>query len=100
MACGTPVIAARTAGDAEHVLDNGRYGVLVEPGKLQQLADAILLQTGPDAVRPCSRAAEFARNISMRRYVTLFDMLSEEAGVRSLDGTIGSNPAERFLPAA
>lgn len=78
MACGTPVIAATTAGDAQHVLDHGRYGLLVEQNAIQQLADAILKQTGPDAVRPGERAAEFDRRISMHRYVQLFDMLLEQ----------------------
>ena len=77
MACGTPVIAARTAGDAEHVLGHGRYGVLVDPNAIQQLAGAILKQTGPDPVRPEERAAKFDRSISMHCYVQLFDKLIE-----------------------
>ena len=52
MACGTPVIASRTAGDAEHVLDGGKYGILVDPYDVEQLADAITCQTGPNRVGP------------------------------------------------
>ena len=75
MACGTPIIASRTAGDAEHVLGDGRYGVVVEPKDIDQLADAILRQTGPEAIGPGDRAAAFSRHITMRRYFWLFDAL-------------------------
>jgi glycosyltransferase involved in cell wall biosynthesis len=93
MACGTPVIAARTAGDAQQVLGHGRYGVLVEPNAIQQLADAILEQTGPNAVRPGARAADFDRSISMHRYVQLFDMLIERKAERPVD-----RRRDRFKP--
>ena len=41
MACGTPVVASRTGGLAE-IVEDGRSGVLVEPGNAEELAQAIL----------------------------------------------------------
>jgi len=41
MACGVPSIAT-SVGSAPEVLDNGRYGLLVQPGNEKDLTDAIL----------------------------------------------------------
>ena len=75
MACGTPVIAARTAGDAGHVLDQGRYGLLVDPFDVEGLAAALVRQTGTDRVEPGDRVQSFTRDRSMARYIQLFDRL-------------------------
>jgi glycosyltransferase involved in cell wall biosynthesis len=77
MACNTPVVASRTAGDAEHVLGSGKFGLLVDPRDIEQLAAAILRQVGPDPVRPGARAENFSRAAAMRRYVRLFDRLAD-----------------------
>lgn len=79
MACGTPVIAARSAGDAEHVLQSGRYGVLVDANDVEGLALAILCQTGAGRVEPGDRARSFDRAQSMRQYLRLFDELVQNA---------------------
>ena len=71
MACGTPVIASRTAGNAEDVLDHGRYGVLVDPGDPESIAAALLLQCSDVARRPEGRAMEFSRNSSLEAYADL-----------------------------
>lgn len=78
MACDAPVIASRSAGDAEDVLDNGRYGVLVDPRDIGQMAEALLCQTGPNPIRPGSRALAFSRSDTMRQYIRLFDQLSAQ----------------------
>ena len=75
MACGTPVIASHTAGDAGHVLGQGRFGVLVQPCDAGQLAAAILRQTGAHPVLPAGRAESFDRGLATRRFVALFDTL-------------------------
>ena len=80
MACGTPVIASRTAGDAEHVLDGGRFGVLVDPHDVEGLAAALVRQTGAGAIEPGNRVMSFARDSAMARYIQLFDQLA--AGAR------------------
>jgi glycosyltransferase involved in cell wall biosynthesis len=78
MACDTSVVASRTAGDAEDVLDNGRYGVLVDPRDIGQMAEALLCQTGPNSIRPRSRALAFSRSDTMRQYIRLFDQLGAQ----------------------
>lgn len=84
MACGTAVIASRTAGDSELVLGLGRYGTLVDPDDVIQLRDAMLRQTGPDAIRPGTRAHCFDRTIALRRYIRLFDELVEQNRKRNV----------------
>lgn len=79
MACGTPVIASRTAGDAQQVLADGRYGILVDPQDIDGIASSLLRQTGGDTVLPGERAMSFARSLAMRRYVRMFDQLIDEA---------------------
>lgn len=72
MACGTPVVASTTAGDASHLLGNGRYGVLVEPLDEEALANAILRQAGPNPVMPGDRAMQFHRGATLNAYLALF----------------------------
>ena len=76
MACGTPVIASRTAGDAGHVLDGGRFGLLVDPGDVDGLAAALVRQVGADPVMPGDRVQSFTRDLAMDRYIQLFDQLT------------------------
>ena len=75
MACGTPVVASRTAGDAEHVLGGGEYGILVDPHDVEGLAAALIRQTGTGPVEPGTRVMSFARDRAMSRYVRMFDQL-------------------------
>lgn len=75
MACDTAVIASRTAGDAEDVLDNGKHGVLVDPRDIGQMTEALLRQTGPNPICPGTRARAFNRSDTMRQYLRLFDQL-------------------------
>lgn len=72
MACGTPVIASTAAGDAVHLLDNGRYGLLVDPMDKAALARTILVQTGPVPVMPGDRAMQFQRGSTLNSYLALF----------------------------
>lgn len=60
MACNVPIVAAHTAGDAPEVLGYGRYGLLVHPTDAAALADAILLQAGPERCLPGDRIADYA----------------------------------------
>jgi glycosyltransferase involved in cell wall biosynthesis len=59
LACGTPVLASRTAGNADLVLDGGRYGILFDPADTDQMARAILRQCSKFVVCPAGRANAF-----------------------------------------
>lgn len=75
LACGTPVVASRTAGDARHVLDGGKYGLLVDPHDIEGLAAALIRQTGPDRIGTGTRVQSFTRDQALARYIRLFDQL-------------------------
>jgi glycosyltransferase involved in cell wall biosynthesis len=72
LACRTPIIASRTAGDAEQLLSRGRFGVLIDPKDEEGLAAALLEQVGPDAIYPGSRALAFNRAVVLEDYMRLF----------------------------
>jgi len=71
LACGTPVVASRTAGNAEDVLDFGRYGLLVDPDDPAGMATALLVQTSAEAQLPGDRASEFSKESTLRAYAEL-----------------------------
>jgi len=74
LAVGTPILASRQAGDAVHVLDDGRFGVLVEAGDPAGIAAGILRQLD-DPVRPDDRAAQYRLGETYERYLEVFDRL-------------------------
>jgi glycosyltransferase involved in cell wall biosynthesis len=64
-ACGLPVVASRIGGIPEYV-DDGRSGVLFEPGNASALADAVRrLVDQPQLFRNMSREA---RTIALERF--------------------------------
>jgi glycosyltransferase involved in cell wall biosynthesis len=67
LACGTPVVAARSAGNAQQVLGYGRFGLLVDPLDVAGMAQAMLYQAGTDPCRPHSRAADFTAEAAINR---------------------------------
>jgi glycosyltransferase involved in cell wall biosynthesis len=71
IACGTPVIASRRAGNAEEILDNDRYGLLIDPDDAEQMAAGILRQLGPLRVLPGDRARDYDRRIALDAYAKL-----------------------------
>jgi glycosyltransferase involved in cell wall biosynthesis len=73
LACGTPIVASRTAGDAELILDGGRFGLLADPADPADWAGAILRQLSSDRVVPGDRADRFSRQAALASYLTLFD---------------------------
>lgn len=72
LACGTPVIASTTAGDARQLLSSNKYGVLVDPADHDCLAAALLQQTGPNRIYPGNRALAFNRALVLEDYLRLF----------------------------
>lgn len=77
LACGTPIVASRTAGNAVEILGNGRYGVLVDPLDTEQIAAAILQQIDDrQKVVSNNRANDFDREKSLDQYQLLFRSLA------------------------
>lgn len=76
LACETPVVASRTAGNAEDVLDYGRYGLLVEPDDPEGMAAALLVQCGNEVQPPGDRASQFSRTAMLDAYA---DLILEDA---------------------
>ncbi|WP_165356370.1 glycosyltransferase [Sphingosinicella sp. BN140058] len=71
LACGRPIVASRTAGNAEEVLGSGRYGRLIDPADVHGLAKALLDQTGATPIRPGARATAFSRNRALDEFAVL-----------------------------
>jgi glycosyltransferase involved in cell wall biosynthesis len=81
LACGTPIVASRTAGSAEDVLDFGRHGLLVDPADPEGMAAALVRQVGDDKLMPGDRALDFSRDAALDAYADL--ILGEAAKPRS-----------------
>ncbi|HEU5382647.1 MAG TPA: glycosyltransferase family 4 protein [Ktedonobacteraceae bacterium] len=84
MACGLACVATYVSG-SEDLLQNGRYGVLVEPEDAEKLAEALLLLLRkPDLARHYGQLARkhieqnFAFHQVMCRYQALYEMLFAE----------------------
>ncbi len=73
LAVDVPVVATREAGDSVQVLDDGRYGLLVDAGETEAMADAILRQLSPEQVRPGERAAHYDIEVTLERYAVGVD---------------------------
>ena len=79
LACGTPVVASRTAGNAEEVLDYGRCGLIVDHADAEGMGEALLIQCSERRISPGERAEDFSRAASLQTYTDLFDELTFEA---------------------
>jgi len=81
LACGTPMVVSRTAGNAAAILDDGRYGVLADPRDADSFARGILAQFETQTrVDPGTRAEAFDRSVAMAAYQSLFEELLTPAG--------------------
>lgn len=84
MACGTAVVAARSAGNAAEILDQGRYGVLTDPDDPMALAQALLMQMDPERrILPGDRAEAFSLAATLAAYGDLFGALPMHEGAAS-----------------
>ncbi len=71
LAIGVPVVAARQAGDARHVLGEGKYGALADADDPASIAAAILTQLGPDPVLPGNRVEAYRLSATHELYLDL-----------------------------
>jgi glycosyltransferase involved in cell wall biosynthesis len=80
MGCGTPVISTRCEHGPPEILDNGRYGVLVEPCNPAALAAAMdevaTLRARFPAALLRQRAEEFSYAACASRYMAMFKALA------------------------
>ena len=67
LALDVPIVASRSAGNAQEVLGDGRFGLLVDPLDINGMAQALLHQTSADARRPGNRAADFSADDAIAR---------------------------------
>ena len=74
LAVGTPVVASTQAGDAAYVLDDGRYGVLVDADDAESIAAGILAQLD-NPVLPGSRAEDYDLASTHARYLEVLEAL-------------------------
>ena len=97
MACGTPVVAARTAGNAAEVLDGGRYGLLVDPLDVAGMAEAILRQCDPATrILPGARAAQFDINRTLDAYARVFEQALGRAVSPPRPSRRSASPQSRY----
>lgn len=74
LAVGTPVVASRQAGDAAHVLDDGKYGALVDADDPASIAEGIVRQLA-DPVLPGDRVEQYQLEGTHERYLDLLRAL-------------------------
>jgi glycosyltransferase involved in cell wall biosynthesis len=89
LACDVPIVAARSAGNAQEVLGYGRFGLLVDPTDVEGMAQAILYQTSADACRPAGRAGDFSAAVALARACT---------AVTDTAGRHAPGPSEAAVP--
>lgn len=76
LAAGLPIVATRCPSGPDEILDQGRWGVLVDVGDIQQMAVALhqsLLQPRPVAARLMNRAREFSEEKAIESYLELWN---------------------------
>ena len=71
LAVGVPLVASRQAGDARHVLDEGRFGTLVDADDPASIAKGLLSQLSDDAIRPGDRVEDYRLTRTHERYLEL-----------------------------
>jgi len=73
LACGCPVVATRSPGGQEEILENGRYGILVAAGDAAALGEGMLrvLEEPVDKGKLVQRASYFSREKAVLAYTEL-----------------------------
>ena len=71
MAVDAPVVASRQAGDARHVLDEGRFGALVDADNPASIAKGLLDQLSATPLRSGDRVEQYRLSRTHERYLEL-----------------------------
>lgn len=83
MACDLPVVAARSAGNAQEVLRYGCHGLLVDPMDIEAMAQAIVIQTGEGVRMTGQRINDFNLGNTLARACAA---ITDEAVSRTVSG--------------
>ena len=83
MACGCPVVSTRCPHGPDEILDDGRYGRLVDVGDDDALAQAIAATLDQRPDRDClrARAAEFGIDRAVDQYLACLERVAGPTGV-------------------
>lgn len=75
LACGVPVVSTNCKAGPREILDEGKYGRLVEKGSYEEMAEAILesMKTDFDRDILMKRAREFSLERALNGYLKLFE---------------------------
>lgn len=70
MACGTPTISTRCKNGPEEILQNGRYGMLVDVGNVEQMTAAMLKMLTTEALKIDESAwVEYTEEVACNNYI-------------------------------
>lgn len=78
LACGTPVVASRTAGNAAEIIGENRFGLLVDPHDVGAMAAALCRQIDGPAILPGERALAYDLASTLARYAGLVSEVLDE----------------------
>jgi glycosyltransferase involved in cell wall biosynthesis len=93
MASGTPVVATPNVG-AREVLDEGRFGLIVDPGQLGQAILSLLQSPGERerlSVAGLARVQQYSWDTIVSRYETLYEELRRAPGAAVAAAGAGGN---------
>jgi glycosyltransferase involved in cell wall biosynthesis len=78
MACGVPVVSTDCPSGPAEILENGRFGTLVEVGEVEGMASAIIkvLDSRPDTAPARQRAQDFSFEKGIDQYYQLVNELT------------------------
>lgn len=72
LACGTPVVSTACPGGSAEILEGGKWGRLVAPGNVSEMAEAIVASiTETNRLNVQQRAADFALASIAREYLQI-----------------------------
>jgi len=74
MALGTPVVSTDCPSGPAEILENGKWGVLVPVGDIQQLAKGILSALKKKEINSMPRALMFSVENIMKEYSNILDI--------------------------
>ena len=79
LACGCPVVSTDCQSGPREILDDGKYGILVEPSDVNGLARAILQSLNSEnKLIPSTWLEQFTEDIIVNKYLKLLERVTKE----------------------